>query len=289
MPRLFDEVKAYDNIAPRYHAEVASPFAPGVNFRLPADVRRAVRRWRHDGTANQRVVIDFGCGIGEALALVAGKVGLAAGIDFSAGMLNECQKRLDRTGVKVERLSGPRSLRLLRRLLEERQGSCSLDPITVLAFGNLLRLDALAQTCDLAFANHLTPPSAAKAYRMFQQIAACVRPGGVLIGVFASLDAIHHLNALVEKDRGAAALLKIDPATGMYIHENEELLKFFTPEEIKLLASENGLIVEQLEKILYPWILMRRHGWGYYPRSPRLWDWYLVARKRGRSRCYVAL
>ena len=119
------------------------------------------------------------------------------------------------------------------------------------------------------------------AYVMFASVAACVRPGGVLIAVLPSWDTMHHLSALERRHGGSPASAgTIDGRTGIYT-DGRERAKFFLPEEITQLCQDNQLAVTRLEKIRYPWSLMRRFGWGYYPRSPRIWDWYLVANRIG--------
>ena len=44
--------------------------------------------------------------IGAAMEMVAGKAGVAAGVDFSRGMLDQSQRRLEAKGRQVRRLSG---------------------------------------------------------------------------------------------------------------------------------------------------------------------------------------
>ena len=284
-PRLIlglgDQARIYDRVAKDYHDRVISPFEEGVRFRLPIDVRRILRQWRRDGTFRRRVVIDFGCGIGEALDLVVGKVGFVAGIDFSAGMLRQSRKRLERQGFQIHRIDGGPGLRTLRRLIEKRQLSTRQQPTIALASGNLLKLGALSASCDLALAiNAIGPPTVAAAYEMFASIAACARRGGALISVLPSLDTMYHLYALERRHRVSPSRVgTIDDATSIYI-DGRERAKFFLPEEITQLCKDNHLAVERLEKIRYPWSLMRLSGWGYYPRSPRIWDWYVVARKK---------
>ena len=282
MPGSSDQLRIYETLALRYHSEVITPFAKGVRFRLGSDVRRRLREWRDHDTIWRRVVIDFGCGIGEALALVAGKVGLAAGIDFSNAMLSQSRKRLERSDLETRELTGRGSLGVLARLVRKCQDSETGMPTTVLARGNLLRLNALAETCDLALAiNSIAPPSVAEAHRMFQQVAQSLRPRGTLIAAFPSLDTMYYLSSLERRHGvGHAEVEEIDPVSGIYTDMYGEPEKFFTPDEIRELVRDNGLRVTRLEKIRYPWALMRRFGWGYYPRAPRIWDWYLAADKK---------
>ena len=135
-----EQARAYDRVAPHYHRDVISPFEPGIDFRLGADVRRILKNWNRDQTLSQRIVIDFGCGIGEAIALVAGRVGFAAAIDISTGMLKQCKKTLGRSGVEAERLNGHHNFRTLRRLIDERRDRPAAPPTTLIAKGNTLYL-----------------------------------------------------------------------------------------------------------------------------------------------------
>ncbi len=276
------EQPEWDDLATHYHDDVITPFDPDVDFRLPRDVERILRGWRREGTWPRRVVIDFGCGIGEAIELVAGRVGLAAGVDFSAGMLEQSQRRLERAGREVRLLRGPGGLRTLRRLADRRrQASVSERAKTVLANGNLLHLTPLRGVCDAALAiNSTAAETCAQAFRMVEQISASVKTGGWLIAVFPALDNIEYLRRLhVRHGRTTAGLGHVSDDGRMYIHGDGQMQKFFTPEEIRGMCGRCGLHIERLEKIRYPWKVIDRYGWGYFPGSPRLWDWYLVSRK----------
>jgi hypothetical protein len=115
---------------------------------------------------------------------------------------------------------------------------------------------------------------------MLDQIIACLRPGGRWIAVFPSLDNVEYLHRLYRRHGvDPAGLGRVSDDGRMYIHGDGERQKFFTPEEIRQLCASRRLTVERLEKIRYPWKLIARYGWGYFPRSPRMWDWYLLARK----------
>jgi len=282
-PVTSDAAFGWDEIAPRYHAEVISPFSPEVRFRFASDVRDLLRQWDEDGTACHRTIIDFGCGIGEALQLVAGKVGVSAGIDFSSAMLNESHDRLQAGASQVARYVGSDSLARLRNAVRECERGMLAGPQTILAQGDLLDLHALFGSCDAAIAiNSTAPESAAKASEMVRQIASCIKQGGLLLAVFPSLDTMAYLHELSSRSKvRPRALGRID-ADQMYVHANGDRQKFFTRDEIVRLAGENHFELKTLEKVKYPWKMMRRYGLGYFPRSPRMWDWYVLARKSGR-------
>ena len=138
-------------------------------------------------------------------------------------------------------------------------------------------LAAFRRSVDLALAiTSISAPSTKVTTRMFREVAASLTRDGTLIAVLASLDALHYLHDLAARLgrplRGAGRI------EGDVFVENGERQKFFTPDEIRERCQECDLTIIRLEPVRYPWRLMQSFGWGYFPRHPRLWDWYLVAR-----------
>ena len=273
-----NETRSWDELSRHYHDEVISPFAPGVRFPLRSDLRARVTGWKRDGVAGDRVVLDCGCGIGEALVEVAGQVGLAAGIDFSEGMLTESEARLSTLGIEAHLRMGERALSALRQALEALESGSRR---TFLVRGDLNRLGAVAARAHLTLAiNSIVPATEPEARHMFQEVAATVRPEGELIAVFPSRDSLVYLRGLFEEsgdDFGSVGSL--EEKTGEFRNCEGELQWFLSEEEIRRYCDEAELIPERLEKIEYPWRMLRESGWGYFPGQPEVWDWYLVARR----------
>ena len=264
----------------RYERWVISPFAADVEFRLRGAVRRLLAGWRRRGGLGRRVVLDLGCGRGDGIALVAGRVGFAAGLDFSPRMLDLAERFLAARGVTPSRYRGRAGLVRLADELHAVAGGAHRGPTTALAAADMRNLAWLRGSADLVLAvNSISPARAAETGRVFGEVARLLKPGGLLMAVLASLDAFHYLLDLAAR-RGVPLgdVGRVD-ARGMF-HEDGETQKFFTPDEIRALSRANGLHVLALTKVRYPWTLMRRFGWGYFPGRPRLWDWYLVARPR---------
>jgi SAM-dependent methyltransferase len=260
-----------------YEQWIISPFARGVEFRLRRDVLHLLSGWGRRGGTGRRVVLDLGCGRGDALALVAGRVGFAAGLDFSPRMLELAERFLAARDVAAT--TYPSLARLARDLRGVAAGTRP-GPLSVLAVADIRKLATLRRTADLVLAiNSISPARAADTNRAFGEVARALKPGGTLMAVLAALDAFQYLLDLARR-RGVELpdAGRVD-AQGMF-HEGGTMQKFFTADEIRALCRANGLRVLALSKVRYPWTLMRRFGWGYFPGRPRLWDWHLIARAR---------
>jgi SAM-dependent methyltransferase len=263
----------------RYERWVISPFARGVDFRLRGDVRRLLARWKRTGGIERRVVLDLGCGRGDGLALVAGRVGFAAGLDFSPRMLDLAARVLATRDVTTSRYRGRTGRVRLAADLRAVAAGTRRGPRTALAEADMRDLALLRGSADLVIAVlSISPARATETSRVFHEVARSLKPGGVLMGVLASLDAFHYLLDLADR-RG----VRLDDVgrmddEGMF-HEGGETQKFFAPAEIRTLCRASGLRVLALTKVRYPWALMRRFGWGWFPGRPRLWDWHLVAQR----------
>jgi SAM-dependent methyltransferase len=285
-----DAAAPWDAVSDRYEAWVISPFAPQVRFPLRADVRRLLGTWKRRGELGQRVVFDLGCGRGDGVALVAGRVGFAVGVDFSPRMLDLSERFLRARGITPERYRGRAGLARVAADLREFAAGGGRGARTVLVEGDMESLAPLAHSADLVLAvSSISPARPGRAGRVFDQVVSCLEPGGTLMAVLASLDAFHYLVALADRLGVELPDLGRVDAHGMF-HEGGEQQQFFTPGHIRQLCAASGLRVRALTKVRYPWRLVRRFGWGYFPGRPRLWDWYLVGHasprrpRRGTSR-----
>jgi SAM-dependent methyltransferase len=271
----------WDAVSEKYDTWIVSPFAPGVEFPLRADVSRLLRTWKRQGRLEQRVAFDVGCGRGDGLALVAGRVGFTVGIDFSRRMLDLSERSLRARGITPARYRG--GLRRVASELREFADGDGCGTKTVLLEADMRALAPLRHSADLVLAiSSISPARPGLASRVFREVVSSLKPGGTLLAVLPSLDAFQYLLAL-------AGRLGVDlpdvgrvDSRGMF-HEGGERQKFFAPAEIRQLCEEGRVQVQSLRKVRYPWQLMRRFGWGYFPGRPKLWDWYLVGRAGGRG------
>jgi SAM-dependent methyltransferase len=273
-----DAAAPWDAVSGQYEAWVISPFAPQVRFPLRMDVRRLLATWKRRGTLRQRIVFDLGCGRGDGVALVAGRVGFAVGIDFSPRMLDLSERFLRARGITPERYRGRAGLARVAAELRAFAAGHAGGTRTVLVEGDMESLAPLRHSADLVLAiSSISPARPGLAGTVFGEVVSCLRPGGTLMAVLASLDAFHYLVALADRLGVELPDLGRVDAHGMF-HEGGEQQQFFTPAHVRRLCDETRLGVRALSKVRYPWQLVRRFGWGYFPGRPRLWDWYLVGR-----------
>ena len=277
-----DAAAPWDAVSEKYDAWVISPFAPQVRFPLRTDVRRLLGTWKRRGELRRRVVFDLGCGRGDGVSLVAGRVGFAVGLDFSPRMLDLSERSLRSRGITPERYRGRAGLARVAADLRAFAGGNGRGERTVLVEGDMESLASLRHSADLVLAiSSISPARPGRAGRVFDQVVSSLKPGGTLMAVLASLDAFHYLSALADRLGVELPDLGRVDAHGMF-HEGGEQQQFFAPGDIRRLSRESGLRVQALAKVRYPWPLVRRFGWGYFPGHPRLWDWYLVGRAPAR-------
>lgn len=273
-----DEIACWDAAADEYDAWVIHPFAPHVEFPLRGHVRRVLTTWKRRGELERRVAFDFGCGRGQGLALFAGQVGFAGGLDFSARMLDLSERLLNARGISPARYPHRGSLERVGDDLREFRTGRKGGTRTVLVKADMRDLAPLKHSLDLALAiNSISPARASDVSGVFHQVASALKRGGLLMAVLPSLDAFEYLLALAKRLRVRLPDVGRVDEHGMF-HEGGEQQKFYAPAEITRLCEANRLRVLALEKVRYPWNLMRRFGWGYFPGRPRLWDWALMAR-----------
>ena len=133
---------------------------------------------------------------------------------------------------------------------------------------------------------------------MVTEVCNTVKLNGYIAGVLPSGDTIDHLIGLsreklidsgVNKENAVKLTNeyyieqhKFDPIKGVYADDEkgEHLQKMYWPEEIKELLEMMGFENIKLEKVYYPWAACRAFGWGYYPKSEKVWDWAFIAQKK---------
>jgi hypothetical protein len=104
------------------------------------------------------------------------------------------------------------------------------------------------------------------------------RPRGRTALVLPALDGLAHLLALNHRrEHTNPPVTLIDQGNGIVEDEVGLPQKYYLPDEISTLLSTHGFRDISIQRITYPWRMMRAFGWGYFPSKPRTWDWYVEA------------
>lgn len=275
-----DPAIAWDSSATTYYDSVISPFDQDVDFRLSRDLEQLLRDHRGEDGVCDLVVTDFGCGCGEALALVAEHARWTVGIDFSEKMLSESEHRLRSQGITVTRYSREQGCESLAR--DVARAKRKRSPRTILLNADFRDLRPLRQFCDIGLAiNSISPPRTQQVDPIVRELTRVHKPGGFLLAVFPSWDTVEYLLELatIHNARLEGISRKISEA-GIFADPTGFRQKFFHKSEIETLCAVHGWKIETIEKVRYPWSMMQRYGWGYFPNHEEVWDWYVMARKR---------
>ena len=249
----------WDRVSDDYFGEVVSPFRNGV----PPELLRALDAIP---AARRSTVADLGCGIGTLLPTLAARFRRVLAVDFSPGMLARARQACPATRVRMERAD----LADLRRFAG--------------------RLDAAVTV------NAVLTPDAEQLDRTFAGIAAALRPGGVLVGVFPAIEAVLYQGHLIHERerrrrepgharRATSRILeraKYDFVHGTYT-EAGRAQKFFYAFELEHRLRRAGFCRLRLGRVEYPWG-EAIGGYESFPGEPPMWDWPVRAERPDRAR-----
>jgi SAM-dependent methyltransferase len=245
----------WDRVAADYFGEVVSPLAAGI----PRPLSRALDTI---AVPARKTVADLGCGIGTLLTPLAARFGRVIGVDFSPAMLARA-----RTTCRARNVSFRRA--------------------------DLADLRALHGTLDVATTiNSVLTPDAERLDRVFGELAAVLRPGGVLLGIFPSMEAVLYSGFLIhERARRRTSAVRARALTSLvlerakydFVHgtyrEEAQAQKFFYAFELGYRLRRAGFRRVHIARVLYPWDTVG--GYERFPGEPPMWDWFVRARRPG--------
>jgi len=246
----------WDQLAPRFGEEVFDV--------VGKDRRGAVRRRIRELAARHLDAIDFGCGVGRHLPMLARRFGRVWGTDISGDCL------------QIARAACRRLANV--RLLEADLAADDL-PLPRAHFGLSINVLIMAEA-DIRG-------------RILANIARHLRRGGHALLVVPSLESVLFAHQrLIEWNRRdgsgpreawaenrpvlgepdgalAAGLLNLDGSR----------TKHFLREELRTLADGLPLRVLSVEKVTYPWTT-EFHDPPPWMKAPYPWDWMILLRRR---------
>lgn len=259
----------WDVVADNYHDWILSPYAPlmtepGPNGRCRNRLLDYLRDVPDRALMNMAVA-DFGCGPGNLVPHLAGRVKRLTCVDISRTALDKAGRLAGRHGVEAE-----------------------------LVYSDIGMLDASCRYDLIVSVNAILPPARVQVHRMLAAVRRCLKPGGRFAAILPSFDTTEYLRELWREHyrrtgldkAGVEAKIaafeqsrKMDARTLSYADDGHNRQCYHTAQSIAGEFSENGLrLAREPVKVYYPWELVRRFGYGYFPDSgEEIWDWFVVA------------
>jgi SAM-dependent methyltransferase len=262
----------WDSVSADYHHWIISPWAPEMT--APEPDRGGTPRNRLlaaiDAYASEdlrtRSMLDYGCGPGNMLKFLEGRIDEISGLDLSPAALEICGRLAARAGIRFHAIAAD-----MRDYVSEFQFDLIVSCNAVLP----------ARREDIA--------------RTFRCMERNLKPDGTLMMILPSYDTCLALLAYTAErdarlsaddheavDRRIAAFRaekKMDDVTLSFADDGVHAQCFHTPQSIHNELAVAGFRVETMEKVEYPWEYAKRFDYGYYPDRPEIWDWYVEATK----------
>lgn len=259
----------WNAIACEYHQHILSPFAPEMVVVGEGGVRRNILLDELLSLPAAQLaagdIADFGCGPGNLIPYLRGRLSRLTGVDMSSASL---------------------------AVAGSAASACQIDFDGVL--GDLRDLDLSPQMFDVLVAiNSVLPQSRTDVARILATVRRHLKPFGRLLAILPSYDTTLYLASLwFEKlraetgEREAQMAVdkfrkekKADDVQLSYAEDGQVSQCLHTPESIEKEFAVAGLeLVAAPRKVYYPWALTRRFDYGDFPEAPEeIWDWYVVA------------
>jgi SAM-dependent methyltransferase len=244
------DAEAWDRIADVYFEEISTPFQAAVKNPLLDYLDALPGR-------EEMTVADLGCGIGNLLPFLADRFQKVVAVDFSPKMLRAAQINCPQDNIQFCRQS-------------------------------LADLSVFHGQFDVAITvNSVLAPSLSAVDQILGEIAASLKPGGLLAGIFPSLESVLYEGVLIldrereqsesEEEALRRAQRKVrrnryDFIAGFYT-DGEDRQKFYYSFELRRRLQKAGFRGVQFGKVLYPWL--EGDGDEAFTGEPRMWDWFV--------------
>lgn len=210
-------------------------------------------------------VIDLGTGPGYFLSYLAEYFDSVCALDYAPNLVKKA-RALNKQYPNIQYLCG--DMRFL--------------PLASSTFNIVLSI------------NSILPNSINETDIFITEIFRILKPGGVFVGVLPSFETIIYLYLLkyeaLRKNRMThqKALKIVEKEMeqhhfhplGIYSdYPGAVPHKYFYLTEIQYLFLKAGFVNIRIEKLEYSWEYCRDHFYGYFPLTPKIWDWFVVAHK----------
>ena len=222
-----------------------------------AIIRSAIRKFE----SPNKTVIDIGCAIGKWLPVLSPAFKKVYAVDISAKNLQIAEKNYPQ-------------FKNIEYLRVDMSGKKTKIP-----------------RCDFAICiNAILSSSLKKRNTFFQSLSSCVKKNGHIILVIPSLESYLLTNIIANKwkvDRtilakkysGKEAQQKWNNIKQGNADIDNVPTKHYLEEELSLLLSREGFVVEGFQKIEYDWNTEFIKP-PFWLKEPKPWDWMVVAKKK---------
>jgi SAM-dependent methyltransferase len=272
LPRKDGEID-WDLVAPDYLNYVLSPFSPEM-VRVTSGKRRNLLLNYLNAVPDDQLksmdIADFGCGPGNLIRFLKGRVRALTGVDTSSKALDLAERQANDASIEFKRIQ-----RDIRELPRE-------------------------STFDLIIStNSILPKQRSDIVPMWAAMRSALKPGGKIIAILPSFDTIEYLISLwqnhysaelkgsAEQERVKGIIKAFEETKNInheqlsYAEDGHNVQCYHTPSTILSDLKEAGLrLVGKMEKVYYPWNLAKRFDYGNFPNaSEEIWDWFVVVER----------
>jgi SAM-dependent methyltransferase len=260
----------WDIISDDYHKYILGPFAPEMVKQIDGQSRNLLLDYLNGIPAKdlqQMSIADFGCGPGNLIPYVAGRVRKLTGIDPSKG-----------------------ALAIARSITSTKHLDFESINLNFLDVGDEHKYDMIISV------NSIIPKTREDVIKLFKKIRSCLEPNGRLVAILPSFDAAEYLHRLWKEHyltqtnnekhaerviRALEETKRMNRTDYSYADDGHSIQCYHTPDTIQIELKKSGLrLLTSAKKIYYPWDLARRFDYGYFEDAKEeIWDWFIVAER----------
>lgn len=262
----------WDLVSANYHQLVLGPWA---KIMTSPDKKKANKPRNYLLNALDRYskedlkklkIIDYGCGPGNMLEHLKGRVAEISGLDSSKKALDECKKKAAELNIKFNVIA------------EDMRSFVAEGPFDIIISTNAVLPKKREDVLKIFHGMHNNLRADGRLLMILPSFDTC----RALVGYWA--DYYRRLSGNNEDyvDHCVAAFKtakKVDETDFSFADDGVHSQCFHTPDSIKSELRQCGFEIVKLKKINYPWEYARDFDYGYFPDKPEIWDWYVEAKK----------
>jgi SAM-dependent methyltransferase len=262
----------WNKVSANYENLIISPWVPEMtepdpkkNGKCKNCLLNALNEYDPNDLRKLRV-IDYGCGPGNMLQFLSGRVTEIWGLDFSKDALSICEKKAGDLGIKFHSIKDD-----MRSFVDPKM------------------FDLIIST------NSVLPKTREDVLRIFGGMHKNLKDDGRLLMILPSYDTCLYLVSLWEKHYRTLSndeayvkhcisafriAKKMDDDTHSFADDGVHSQCFHTPESMRRELDQIGFQIIEMKKVKYPWEYASRFDYGYFPEECKIWDWYVEAKKK---------